>query len=165
MDSFQKYYKDGSNGSWDCRWFAGFFILFKAVAYLIVAVSHMYSFYFFILVLNIFSAAVVVIVEPYKEEYSTFNVLFADFFLWYGLFLATIANGYLYIVLQVELSDHYISSVILGLIPLVYIIGVAVSHCIRRFRGQKGDDVTNSLPDRLLHSDQYRDSLSFIAAS
>ena len=89
--------------------------------------------YFLILVLNIISAAVVVIVEPYKEEYSTFNFLFADFFLWCGLFLETIANDNLYIILQVVLSDHYICSVILALIPLVYIIGVAVYHCIRRF--------------------------------
>ena len=107
VDTFQKYYKDGSNGSWDCRWFAGFCILFKAVAYLIVAVSHSYLFNFLILVLNIISASVVVIVEPYKEEYSSFNILFADFFLWYGLFLATIANDNLYIILQVVLSDHY----------------------------------------------------------
>jgi hypothetical protein len=25
VDTFQKYYKDGSNGTWDYRWFAGFF--------------------------------------------------------------------------------------------------------------------------------------------
>ena len=72
---------------------------------------------------------------------------------------------FIIIVLQVALSDHYISSAIVALIPLVYIIGVAVYHCIRRFQGQKGDEVTSSLPDRLLHSDQFRDSLSFIAAS
>ena len=29
VNSFQKYYKDGSNGTRDVRWFAGFFILFK----------------------------------------------------------------------------------------------------------------------------------------
>ena len=69
------------------------------------------------MVLNIISATVVVILEPYKEEYSTFNVLFADFFLWYGLFLETIANDNLYIILQVVFSDHYISSAILALIP------------------------------------------------
>ena len=33
VDAFQKYYKDGSDGTWDCRWFAGFFILFKLFAY------------------------------------------------------------------------------------------------------------------------------------
>ena len=39
VDTFQKYYKDGSNGSWDCRWFAGFFILFKAFLYLCYALT------------------------------------------------------------------------------------------------------------------------------
>ena len=40
----------------------GLLVLFKAVAYLIFVVSHMIYF------VSIISAAVVVIVEPYKEE-------------------------------------------------------------------------------------------------
>ena len=167
VDTFQKYYKDGSNGSWDCRWFAGFFILYKSSMYLVYAISKSNNILFIlVLLLAIIGVVVVVIVEPYKEEYSVFNTIFAIFFLWVALLAVSVSKESLYIVLQVAVSDHYISSVILALIPLVYIIGVAVYHCIRRFRGQKEDDLTSSLPDRLLHSDQYRDnSLSFIAAS
>ena len=39
VNAFQKYYKDGSDGTWDCGWFAGFFILFKLFAYLAYALS------------------------------------------------------------------------------------------------------------------------------
>ena len=168
VDTFQKYYKDGSNGSWDCRWFAGFVILIKSSAYLVYAVTELNNNIVFIifLLLAIIGVVVVVIVEPYKEKYSMFNTILAIFFLWVALLAVFVSKECLYIVLQVALSDHYISSVVVALIPLVYIIGVAVYHCIRRFRGQKEDDITSSLPDRLLHSDQYRDnSLSFIAAS
>ena len=166
VETFQKYYKDGCNGTWDCRWFAGFFILFKSSTYLVYAINESYnSFFLLLLLLAIIGVVVVVIVEPYKEEYSVFNTIFAILFLWVVLLIVSVSKDILYIVLQVALSDHYISSAIFALIPLVYIIGVAVYHCIRRFRGKKGNDVTSSLPDRLLHSDQYRDSLSFIAAS
>ena len=39
VDSFQKYYKDGSNGTWDCRWFAGFLILMKSLIYTVFAAT------------------------------------------------------------------------------------------------------------------------------
>ena len=162
VDTFQKYYKDGSNGTWDCRWFAGFFILLKGFLFLIYVLSQSYDFFLFLLILALIGAAVVVIVEPYKEEYSVFNVISTNLLLWYAMLSISLAKGSIYIVQS--FPDNYVSSVILGFVPLVYIIGVAVYHCIRRFRGQKGDDVTSSLPDRLLHSDQYRDSFGFIAA-
>ena len=166
VDTFQKYYKDGSNGTWDCRWFAGFFILFKAFMYLGYAVTPSdNSLFFQEMFIAIVGATIVVIVQPYKEEYSVFNIICANLFLWGGLMFVFVGKDNLYVMFQMDLSDHYLSCAVLGLIPLVYIIGVAVYHCIRRFRGQKGDDVTSSLPDRLLHSDQYRDSFGFIAAS
>ena len=164
VDTFQKYYKDGSNGTWDCRWFAGFFILLKGFLFLIYVPSQSCDFFLFLLILALIGAAVVVIVEPYKKEYSVFNIISTNFILWYAMLSTSLAKESIYIV-QSFPDDHYISCFILCFVPLVYIIGVAVYHCIRRFRGQKGDDVTSSLPDRLLHSDQYRDSFGFIAAS
>ena len=123
------------------------------------------SLFFQEMFIAIVGATIVVIVQPYKEEYSVFNIICANLFLWGGLMFVFVGKDNLYVMFQMDLSDHYLSCAVLGLIPLVYIIGVAVYHCIRRFRGQKGDDVTSSLPDRLLHSDQYRDSFGFIAAS
>ena len=163
VDTFQKYYKDGSNGTWDCRWFAGFFILLKGFLFLTYMLSQSCDFFIFLLILVLIGTAVVVIVEPYKKEYSVFNVISTNLLLWYAMLSTSLAKGS--IIVQSFPDDHYISSFILCFVPLVYIIGVAVYHCIRRFRGQKGDDVTSSLPDRLLHSDQYRDSFGFIAAS
>ena len=65
--------------------------------------------------------------------------------------------------LQKLYSDSSITLAVLGFVPLVYIIVVVLHHLIRRFRGQR-DGLTSSLPHRLLHSDQYRDSFGYIAA-
>ena len=166
VDTFQKYYKDSSNGSWDCRWFAGIFIFLKAFLYLsYTATPSSNSLFFLVMFAFVVGATIVVVVQPYKEEYSVFNIICANFFLWAALGFVLLAKENLYVIFQMNLSDHYLDFAVLCVIPLLYIIGVAVYHCIRRFRGQKGDDVTSSLPDRLLHSDQYRDSFGFIAAS
>ena len=162
---FQKYYKDGSNGTWDCRWFAGFFIIIKSVAYLIYVISLSQVAYPLIIMMCVIGAIVTVIVEPYKEEYKMFNIINTNLFLWLGLLFAVFTTNNASYLLQKQLTDHYISAIILSLVPLVYIIVVIIHHLIRRFRGEKGDELTSSLPHRLLHSDQYRDSFGYIAVN
>ena len=163
---FQKYYKDGSNGTWDCRWFAGFFIIIKSLAYFAYSVALNVTSFIFIVILCISAAAVIVIVEPYKEEYKQFNVISANLFLWEALLFTSALYTNQVHILQSRLDDHFVSAAILSLFPLVYIIVVIIHHLIRRFRGEKGgDELTSSLPHRLLHSDQYRDNFGYIAAS
>ena len=162
VSTFHKYYKDGSNGTRDCRWFAGLFILLKISAYLIYTVAQsLNSLYFYLLLVTIIGAVVVVIMEPYKEEYSVFNVMCANLFLWYTLFSTLFAKR-LYNFLESELSDHSVCVFILAVAPLVYITGMAVYWKLKGKRGRK-DSITSSLPDRLVHSDLYRDSTGFIA--
>ena len=163
---FQKYYKDGSNGTWDCRWFAGFFVIIKSLAYCAYSVSLSNISYIFIVILFISAAAIIVIVEPYKEEYKQFNVISANLFLWEALLFTSALYKNEVHILQLGLDDHYISAAILSLFPLVYIIVVIIHHLISSFRGEKGgDELTSSLPHRLLHSDQYRDSFGYISES
>ena len=162
---FQKYYKDGSNGTLDCRWFAGFFIINKSLAYFAYSVALNETSYIFIVILCISAAAIIVILEPYKEEYKQFNVISANLFLWEALLFTSALYTNQVHILQSGLDDHFVSAAILSLFPLVYIIVVIIHHLIRRFRGEKGDELTSSLPHRLLHSDQYRDSFGYIAAS
>ena len=160
VDTFQKYYKNGTNGTWDCRWFAGFFILLKSLSYLVNAICLSEISYIFITILCIVGAIVIVLVEPYAEEYKVFNVIGAIVLLWQALFVGSLVENSKPFV---SINTHYKSAMILSLVPLVYIILVVLHHLIRRFRGQKGGDgLTSSLPHRLLHSDQYRDSFGFI---
>ena len=165
MDIFQRYYKDGSNGTWDCRWFAGFFILIKLLAYVAYAASLTAMGFIFVVLICTAAAVIIVIVEPYKEEYKIYNVVSANLFLWEAMFWLLTVNKCEVLYYEAGLDDNYMSTAVLGFVPLVYIIVVVLHHLIRRFRGQKGGDgLTSSLPHRLLHSDQYRDSFGYIAA-
>ena len=159
VNIFQKYYKDGSNGTRDCRWFAGFFIVMKSLSYLAYYVSLDEISLVLILSLSIIGAVVIVIVEPYKEEYKVFNIISSNLLLWEALFFTCVVNKDTSFIYQKGLGDDYVSAAVLVVFPLVYIIVVIIHHLIRRFRGEKGgDELTSSLPHRLLHSDQYRDS-------
>ena len=86
VNTFQKYYKDGRNGTWDCRWFAGFLILNKSLSYSMFAATLTDMFFFLVVPLGIVGAAAVVIAEPYKDEYSAFNKTTANLFLWEAKF-------------------------------------------------------------------------------
>ena len=157
--NFQKYYKDGSNGTWDCRWFAGFFIIIKSLGYITYALSPAQFNYILLILLCIIGAAVIVIVEPYKEEYKVFNIIGPNLLLWLAVFFATLFYHDASSISQKLLNGHFISTAVLSLFPLFYIIVVIIHHLIRRFRGEKREDGSiSSLPHRLLHSDQYRGS-------
>ena len=165
INAFHKYYKDGSNGTWDCRWFAGFFILIKFFAYVVYALSIGLLSYVFVVVLCTIGAIVIVIAEPYKEEYRVFNIISANLLLWLTLVYAAIINSLASKNFQNGYNDHYIVATVLSLFPLGYITGITLHHLMRRFRREKVvGTLSGSLPHRLLHSDQYRDSFSFIAA-
>ena len=154
INNFQKYYKDGSNGKFEYRWFAGFFIFLKSLGYMIYALYPSQLFFFLVIPLLIIGAAAIVILEPYKEEYSMFNIVSANLLLWCALFSILLTIEPVSIIVQPHLSDHYASAALIGLSPLVYIIIVITHHLIRRFRRKK--ELTSSLPHRLLHSNQYR---------
>jgi hypothetical protein len=118
VESFQKYYKDGSNGTWDCRWFAGFFILFKSFCYLIYSISLNDVSFALLTVTAIIGATVVVIVQPYREEYSAFNVISANLFLWQALVSALMSRESLSSIVEAEFKDHFFSVFLLWLVPL-----------------------------------------------
>ena len=162
VNSFQKYYKDGSNGTWDVRWFAGFFILFKCFCYFVYSISLNDVSFAFLTVSGIIGATVVVLVEPYKEEYSVFNVISGNLFLWQALTSAFMSRESLSSIDSPQLKDHFICVFVLWLVPLVYyIVAIPLHPLISKVRQrlQKSDSLTSSLPHRLLHSDEYRIAL------
>ena len=152
VDTFQKYYKDGSNGTWDCRCFAGFYILIKLLLYLTYAVSLSGMFYCFTTIVFLSGTVVVVIVEPYKEQYSEFNIIFAIVLLWHALFSAVPAS-----VIRSHFFTYYPIIAVISFIPFVYIIAVVVYPFVKRVKQRsRVNTLVTSLPDRLLHSGMYR---------
>ena len=154
LSTFQKYYKDGSNGTQDCRWFAAFFILVKLLAYVIYSLSPGDMFLVLATILFTIGGAVVVIVKPYKEEYSVYNIVSANLLLWQGLLFISFSYDSVAEILAKGRQDHFVSTIFISFIPLVYIAGVAVQYLLRKFRNT-AYTLTNSLPHRLLYPNQY----------
>ena len=160
VHSFQQYY---SNGTSDCRWFSGFFLILRIAAYLTYGLSHDETSYLLLSCVFIIASIFPLVVQPFKQEYSLFNVLSTDTLLLVALVFATIIQ-------EQPLQDYYISTTLLWLLPLVYITGIVVCHfykrwCWSRFNKAFGTVAVSSLPNRILHSDQYRDSFGFISAA
>ena len=87
MDVFQGCYKDGTNGTRDCRWFAALYLLIKIIFFMLFAitvsdlvVTFAAAFTFILLSLNI-------IAKPYK--YNAYNVINTTLLTVYSLALIT----------------------------------------------------------------------------
>ena len=169
INTFQQYYKDGSNGTFDCRWFAGFDIIIKTAAFMTYALSLSEIAYVLLTCVVIIGSTIILLVHPYKEECEVFNTFNAVFLLLQALFFLSMAMEGQSTILGVRLYTNSVLTLVLGLAPLIYIIGVVVHHLFKRsscsrVKAAQGTVPLSPLPDRLLHSDQYRDSFGFIVA-
>ena len=170
VNTFQQYYKDGSNGTFDCRWFAGFYIIIRTAGFLTYALTLGEIAFVLLTCLSIIGAGVVLLVHPYKEEYNVFNTVNAVFLLLQALFFLCMTVEGHSTKLELRLYTNLVPTLILGLVPFIYIIGVVVHHLFKRsicsrVKAALGTVPLSPLPDRLLHSDQYRDGFGFISAS
>ena len=170
VHSFQQYYKDGSNGTWDCRCFSSSFFILRIVASITYAVSVSEITCVLLIFVFITASIIFLIVRPFKEKYDLFNTLTPNGLLLLALFFVTLVRESLANTLQMYYVDNTLSSFLLTLFPLFYIIGLVVYRlykrwCSAHFNKAFGTVAVNSLPHRILHSDQYRDSFGFIPAS
>ena len=169
-DAFQGCYKNGTNGTWDYRYFAGLYLFFRAV--LLVGFISLNGYLWLIVIL------IPVVVSllfahfcPYKNDY--FNIIdsleFAIFALSNFLIMYAIHTKYIPIQLL-----H-----LLLLIPFLYFISFILykiffrvalfRSCCRKIREklqarkenqhlhvQRGDNIDEDLPDRIVNPDMYQ---------
>ena len=157
--SFNQYYKDGSDGSMDCRWFAAFHIAARmsVIALLFLPITALY--FNFLLIYVLVCSIFMVAVEPYRAEYRLYNSVEPCLCLLLAGFLAGITGINAANLLNRE-SVHwlFVTTAVNGLLPLLYLFVVSTWWILQRtqcnFRmGSK--DISPDLPDRLLNSDQY----------
>ena len=78
MDAFQGCYKDGTNGSCDCRWFAGLYLFFRILIMVFIGVT--YNTTFFLPLLGCASLVLLlltVVLQPYKANaHNRINIVF-----------------------------------------------------------------------------------------
>ena len=155
MDAFQGCYKDGTNGTHDCRYFAGLYLVFRIVLFVSHIVPSSWLAFFLPGLLFLIGSLCFTIIRPYKE--NKYNIL--D-----GLMMAILGVAIILqsIVVLLVTSNSYkpiaVTIYILGFIPILYITTYTMYRCLCRSRVRirtQPLDEYNQLPDRILNPEFY----------
>ena len=185
MDTFQGCYKDGSNGTRDCRWFSAFYFILRITGFVVYvllgySVVSTFSLQLIIEAVIIISILILVYLKPYKN--SLYNNLDITILLDCILIASLNTNSSIIRNLSSASVVEMWLFIALGL-PLLGAVIFVTYHLIKRLRfcimktkirirraglnsrlnlvidetleSQERDDLTPSFPDRLLHPHSY----------
>ena len=171
MDSFQGCYKNGTNGTRDCRYFAGLYLWLRIVLLGIYALTRTNFYYPLATVAVTVFGILFALFQPYKLAAHNAIGIFFIFFLvaCYSSAMAIIISS----AQTVVQSFFDISKVMIAIsyvVPLFYIVGVVVyrivvreklpQKCFRRLmhrntREEEQQPRVDSLPDRIVRPEDY----------
>ena len=128
MDAFQGHYKDGTDGTRDCRYFAAVYPLFKITLFLVYTVTLSDLFYAVGTVGLVLLAMLIVIVQPYKVKFATYNMTDSVLILllagWYASVLClSVSSSKSFKFVKVS----FIIIALTAILPLFYIL-VVIMH-------------------------------------
>ena len=167
MDAFQGCYKDGTNGSRDCRWFAGLYLFFRMFIMVVLGLSLYKSFVPLagcaVVVLLVLTAAL----QPYKTNVrNRINV----FFLLVIVFIITSVSARLIALSEAGQFINFINVMILlsATIPVIYIVGIILYKLFahrkwvqnfyqalcRKCIKQEEEDFERILPERMVNVEE-----------
>ena len=126
VDAFQGYYKDGTNGTRDWRYFSGFYLIFRIVAiathvlpdlkYRVVCRIACYS----------FASLLFGLLRPYKENWINY---------WDSIGLTLFAFGEFVVIYDEYVTKaHFSLAVVLAVVPFAYLIVYTTYKLLSRAR-------------------------------
>ncbi len=171
MDAFQGHYKDGTNGTRDCRYFASMYFVAQLLGYAI-SICTLSALYWAMTGLLLAAVSITIIVfQPYKSQIQ--NAISATLLLSFAMFCISLicADIGSYSRNTTFTSFSSVLACILAVVPLMYITGLVlywvVLHkrlpqrslqWIRRHSSNSTHDTdrsTSLLPDRLCNPQCY----------
>ena len=179
IDGFQGCYKDGTNGTRDCRYFAAAFLFVRILLFIVFSLSLTGLFYGAAVLVFIPLVIAIVVVQPYKPRFSTYNAVDSVLVLLLALTCATAVC----IDLAGQEAHRWLKfsillAFIVAVVPLIY-ISVVTLHwmCSRRPCWQRmigrvhgwiaenqrqmvATGLDESFPDRLINPEEYEEDLT-----
>ena len=169
LHAFQQYYKDGTNGTVDCRWYAAYYILVNLGIYIIYSFTMSGIFYIHAILYFILIALVVLLVEPYKEEYAFYSIVDCVQYLLLAVFCSSIMfSNFTGLFQRKYMFYAYFVSTGTASIPFIYIAALVIYKIGKRsgLTFCKTESALNeSLPHRLYNSNEYRDGCGYASPS
>ena len=168
MDSFQGCYKDGSSGTRDMRWFSAIYFFARILNLTItMTATDTETEYLVKIIVSIIIIIALVVCQPYKKRWHTildvviFNII-------------VILCSCCLIPFFHSLNKTVIYSFLCLLyFPLLYVVFYVSYHIIcsffncgrmtRKLRGSSYNSFSDSIPDRLLHPEEYEYKIPAIA--
>ena len=170
MDAFQGCYKDGTNGTRDCRYLAGVYLVVRIASFAAYAVSLQNLYLQIIGIIPLLFALLIVLVQPYKSR--VYNVVDTVFL--FTIVLGCIAGSMgfsIYPEINYLRPAFYLLFLLLifsaMFLPHIYMTGLLLywllvqKGCLRRVRNKlqclesRRTHSEEPLPDRLLHPEEY----------
>ena len=170
MDAFQGCYKDGTNGTRDCRYLAGVYLVVRIASFAAYAVSLQNLYFQIIGIIPLMFALLIVLVQPYKSR--VYNVVDTVFL--FTIVLGSIAGSMgfsIYPEINYLRPAFYLLYFLLifsaMFLPHIYMTGLLLywllvqKGCLQRVRNKlqclesRRTHSHEPLPDRLLHPEEY----------
>ena len=131
MECFHGYYKDGTNGTRDCRYVAGFYFLIRMVlCFLYALVSQLRTIVPLASGIVVTGALFIAVLQPYKKRYKMNNIT-DPLFLFLGGLIG-ISVDWLYT--GVVTHSHWVVTAsclciaVILILPMIYIATIALRH-------------------------------------
>ena len=185
VDAFQGCYKDGTNGTRDCRYFAAHYLITRFILFVAYAFTVNVVFYAVAPFILIVFAMLIAIVQPYKAQFAVYNKVDTVFILLLALWCCVVL-----LTEVTSLKDHryqhssFVASFVVAVLPLFYITAITLHwlcsrtkigrNIIRKIQGcvqhqpsfqlQDTND-EDALPHRLSNPEQYNSSLEDLVAA
>ena len=170
-DVFQGCYKNGTNGTRDCRYFAGLYLLFRAV--LLVGFISLNNYMWLVVILILFLASLLFAhFHPYKNK--CFNIIdslgfallaLSTFLIMYAIYTNYIPTQLLYPILLYPLL-YFISLILYKIFSRVSLFRNCCRKIGEKFQArkenqhlhtQRSDNIDDEdLPDRIVNPDMYQ---------
>ena len=147
-ECFHGYYKDGTNGTRDCRYVAGlYFVIRMVLCFLYVLATHLITFIPLASGIVVTCALFIAVLQPYKKQHKINNITDPSFLFFGGLF--GISCVWLYTGVTspsqwVEVASCLCIAVIL-ILPMIYIATIIIKHLYHTALVQKAIKLIKSI--------------------
>ena len=130
MDVFQGYYKDGTNGEKDRRYFSAFFLILRIITNLVYAISFMIVNNTFLIASIVIYSIVLSTLQPYKNPFY----LKLDLFFLLLIVIAVASDwNFNSHPSQLDMIANRITLLSIASLPLLYIVCLLLHYICKRF--------------------------------
>ena len=120
LDSYQGYYKDGTEGTRDCRFFSGLYLLIRIALFVVYALFKE-EFYNIAPSFLLCLAMLIVMIQPFKKQFGIYNSIHALLILNLIMLLSVISCLSIALVQASTVMYSCILAMVVSILPLFYI--------------------------------------------